>query len=44
MRNTALALSVDTVLHSNHITLFSEKLSANFAKILAAVVSMPVGR
>jgi len=39
----ALALSMDTVLHFNHVTPCPENLSANFAKILAAVVSMPLG-
>jgi len=44
MRTIALAPSMDTVLHFNHITPCSEKWTANFAKILAAVVSMPAGR
>jgi len=35
---------MDTALHYSHVTPCSEKLSANFAKMLAAVVSMPVGR
>jgi len=39
-----LAQSMDEALHFDHITPCSEKWTANFAKILAAVVSMPAGR
>jgi len=33
----ALALSMGTVLHFNHVTPYSEKLLANFAKILVCM-------
>jgi len=44
MLTITLAPSMGTVLHFDHVTPRSEKLLANFAKILAAVVSMPAGR
>jgi len=39
----ALSPSMGTVLHFNHATPCSEKSFANFSKILAALVAMPVG-
>jgi len=44
MPTIALAPSMDTALHFNFLAPCSEKLMANFVKILAAVVAVPVGR
>jgi len=43
MPTIALAPSMGTVLHFNHITPCSERLFANFSKILVAVVAVTVG-